>query len=146
MLKSFGCQDVESMNEIERAPSNHLSTVFQCRVRGSRLQSDGDELVTHDGRVRYPVRDGIPCFLAGEPIEDDETRGELAELNRFASQQGWRQACEASLRTRGGRRTDAFRRRAMQAGRKACTTPPSRAGVMTADFPTPGLTFIAHKG
>ncbi|MBW2420443.1 MAG: methyltransferase domain-containing protein [Deltaproteobacteria bacterium] len=68
------------------------SGVFRCPETGSDLRPEADHLVTRDGGLRYPVRDGIPCFLSGEAIEDDETRRGLEKLNRIASQQGWRQA------------------------------------------------------
>jgi uncharacterized protein YbaR (Trm112 family) len=80
------------MNDVGPTSSGQLCEIFRCPVTGSKLTAEGDQLVTQDGRFRYPVRDGIPCFLSGQPIENHETRERLAELNRFAARYGWREA------------------------------------------------------
>ena len=80
------------MSRVENVSKIDLTAVFQCPVTRSRLRSEGGDLVTHNGELHYPVRNGIPCFLSGEAIEDDAIRRDLKKLNRIASQQGWREA------------------------------------------------------
>ena len=82
------------MSEVDDTAEGDLAEVFRCPATGSRLRAEGELLVSDNGGLRYPVRDGIPSFLSGEPIEDDETRRELAKLNQSASQHGWRRALD----------------------------------------------------
>ncbi|MEE3332617.1 MAG: methyltransferase domain-containing protein [Myxococcota bacterium] len=74
--------------------TSDLADVFQCPETGSRLRREADELVPSAGERTYPVRNGIPCFLAGEPVEEEKTRLELEELNRVAAEKGWRKALD----------------------------------------------------
>lgn len=51
--------------------SPELLSVLRCPVTGSRLEQDGDELVTvtagADGaKLRYAIEDGIPLLLPPE--------------------------------------------------------------------------------
>jgi len=46
-----------------------LLEVLRCPRTGQSLRADGDRLVTADGRVAYPVEDGIPVLLPEEARE-----------------------------------------------------------------------------
>ena len=82
----------ETMSEAGITSPIDFAAVFRCPETGSLLQCEGDDLVATDGEQRYPARDGIPCFLSGEPVEDDRARSGLEDLNRLATEHGWRQA------------------------------------------------------
>lgn len=47
-----------------------------------------------DGLCSYPIREGVPYFLAGEPIESSETAAQLCRLNRLCDEKGWRVAIQ----------------------------------------------------
>jgi len=82
------------MSSVDRGTSSELPSIFRCPVTGSRLHLEGSNLLADDSGLRYPVRGGIPSFLSGEPIEDDETYQRLIELNRIALEDGWRRALD----------------------------------------------------
>jgi uncharacterized protein YbaR (Trm112 family) len=43
-----------------------LLDILRCPLTHSRLRQEGDFLVAEVGGLAYPVRDGIPVFLAEE--------------------------------------------------------------------------------
>lgn len=55
------------------------------------MQPGEGELHSADGRVRYPVRDGIPVFLRYPPAEDEAGNIRLARLLAAARALGWRE-------------------------------------------------------
>ncbi len=43
-----------------------LLDILRCPLTHSRLRQEGDFLIAEVGGLAYPVRDGIPVFLAEE--------------------------------------------------------------------------------
>ena len=61
---------LERMGTDEREQLNELIAAGKISNRGEEVVTDAleDALVTRDGKLAYPVRDGIPVLLAEEGI------------------------------------------------------------------------------
>lgn len=74
----------------------NTSTSYRCPRTQAELHPQDAAL--RGGQARYPVRDGIPVFLAGEPAAPAFLNGvRLADLVAAARTQGWRQALQTTL-------------------------------------------------
>lgn len=92
MISAMPWHEAMGNEEVGVTSPSDLAAEFQCSETGTALRREGDALVPKGGGRRYPIRDGIPCFLSGDPVEDKRTRRELEDLSRIAEERGWRQA------------------------------------------------------
>ena len=63
--------------------------LYACPDTHAPLVREQDELVSGDGTRSYRIRDGLPCFLRYEPVEDGQTVARLDRLNDLARERGW---------------------------------------------------------
>jgi SAM-dependent methyltransferase len=72
-----------------------LNHAFVCPRSRAPLSRSGDAFVGPGGE-RYPVKDGVPYFLALPPREDPGTVAMLERMTGRAREIGWRQALQES--------------------------------------------------
>ena len=83
------------MREIRSVDIANLSD-YICPRNHAKLWLDGSKslLLSEDGKVRYPIRNGMHCFLRYSPIENESMEQELLRVNQIAKSEGWREALE----------------------------------------------------
>ena len=81
------------MNDMRENELN--SAKYICPRTRKALEPAGDFLKSSDGAAAYGVKNGIPQFLRFTPAEDRATEAQLEELNRLASEKGWKSALAA---------------------------------------------------
>ncbi len=59
-----------------------LLEILVCPLTRSKLRQEGDELVGEVGKLRYPIRDGIPVLL----IEEATLPEGIESLDAFREQ------------------------------------------------------------
>lgn len=65
--------------------------LMRCPRTRLRLHQGGDALQTPDGRITYPIQEGVPDFRFDPPANRDE-EASLDRLCAAAAQDGWREA------------------------------------------------------
>jgi ubiquinone/menaquinone biosynthesis C-methylase UbiE/uncharacterized protein YbaR (Trm112 family) len=76
--------------------------VWICPRTRSSLVTDGASLVSQKGGHRYPIRNGVPCFLVDPPNESQESIDHFEKLNRLAAESGWREALKVLFEDQPG--------------------------------------------
>lgn len=66
--------------------------LYVCPDTDTPLFREHDRLVSSNAARSYSIRDGVPCFLRYEPVEDPETVSRLDDLNKAAREKGWLEA------------------------------------------------------
>lgn len=83
-----------------------MEDLFRCPTCEGGLQSDGDgnALICDDCTAKWPIRDGIPCFLLEATLPDYGLAADMAALVKIAQSRGWLEALERHLAQAGARR------------------------------------------
>jgi ubiquinone/menaquinone biosynthesis C-methylase UbiE/uncharacterized protein YbaR (Trm112 family) len=83
-----------------------VKDLYRCPACKGKLQGaeGGSVLLCHSCHARWPIRDGIPCFLPEAALPDYGLAADMGGLAEVARAQGWLQALEQHLTRTGSRR------------------------------------------
>ena len=82
--------DSQRMAAIPSADDQFSS--YRCPRTGVSLEREGHYLRSTGGEYEYEVREGIPCFLRYQSVDQGWSEDELGRLTAAASRRGWRDA------------------------------------------------------
>jgi SAM-dependent methyltransferase len=89
---SIGDKVTEDAPQVDESNALTRWSAYRCPRTRARLTLEGSRLRASSDESGYPVRHEIPWFLRYEPVEKEEIRDKLEQLNESAKRDGWREA------------------------------------------------------